>query len=473
MQLALARWEFAVVTVFHFFFVPVTIGLAFLVAIMETLALRKQDAEWERLSRFFGRMFLINIAVGVVTGITLEFQFGLNWSAYSIFVGNIFGAPLAIEALLAFFMESTFIGLWVFGRDRLSPRLHLATIWMVSLGTVLSALFILAANSWMQHPVGYKVVGGKAVLTNFWAILGNPVLWGAFSHTVLAAFATAGALMLGVSAWRVRRRAAPPEEKSAFLKGVRFSAAFTCVTTVLVAIAGDMQARLMDTYQPMKMAAAEALYHTARGASFSLITIGNLKQKPVFQIRVPHLLSLIANLSWNGTVQGIDNLQAADVAKYGKGSYIPVIPLTYWSFRIMVGAGILMILLSAWGIWAARRRAGGQLEGTGAMWFTRAAMWGMVLPFVANSFGWIFTEAGRQPWVVWGLMLTEKGVSSLTVADIALTLGGFVVIYTVLGAIDAWLMVRASRKPLDEVHAAGSAEGAGAGAEGEVPGLIY
>ena len=473
MQLALARWEFAVVTVFHFFFVPVTIGLAFLVATMETLALRKQDAEWERLSRFFARMFLINIAVGVVTGITLEFQFGLNWSAYSIFVGNIFGAPLAIEALLAFFMESTFIGLWVFGRDRLSPRLHLATIWMVSLGTVLSALFILAANSWMQHPVGYRVVGGKAVLTNFWAVLGNPVLWGAFSHTVLAAFATAGALMLGISAWRVRRKAASPDEKSAFLKGARFSAAFTCVTTVLVAIAGDMQARLMDTYQPMKMAAAEALYHTAHGASFSLITIGNLKQKPVFQIRVPHLLSLIANLSWNGTVQGIDNLQAADVAKYGKGSYIPVIPLTYWSFRIMVGSGILMILLSAWGIWAARRRAGGQLEGTAATWFTRAAMWGMVLPFVANSFGWIFTEAGRQPWVVWGLMLTAKGVSSLTVADIALTLGGFVVIYTVLGVIDAWLMVRASRKPLDEVYAAGPAGGAGAGAEDEVPGLIY
>lgn len=475
MQLALARWEFAVVTVFHFFFVPVTIGLAFLVALMETLALRHHDAEWERLSRFFGRMFLINLAVGVVTGITLEFQFGLNWSAYSIFVGNIFGAPLAIEALLAFFMESTFIGLWIFGRGRLPARLHLATIWMVTLGAVLSALFILAANSWMQHPVGYKVSHGQAVLTNFWAVLGNPILWGAFSHTVLAAFATGGALMLGISAWRARRRAAAPEERSAFLKGLRFSAAFTCVTTILVAIAGDMQARLMDTYQPMKMAAAEALYHTARGASFSLITIGNLKQKPVFQIRVPHLLSLIADLSWSGTVQGIDNLQKADVAKYGKGSYIPVIPLTYWSFRVMVGAGILIVVLSAWGVWATRRRAGGQLEGPWGKWFTRAAMWGMVLPFVANTFGWIFTEAGRQPWIVWGLMLTAKGVSSLTVADIALTLAGFVVVYTVLGVIDAWLMVRASRRPLDEVYAAGGPQGAsaGAGSENEVPGLIY
>lgn len=477
MQLALARWEFAVVTVFHFFFVPVTIGLGFLVAIMETLAYRRRDAGWERLSGFFGRLFLINIAVGVVTGITLEFQFGLNWSAYSIFVGNIFGAPLAIEALLAFFMESTFIGLWIFGRDRLPRPLHLATIWLVSLGTILSALFILAANSWMQHPVGYKVVHGQAVLTNFWAVLGNPVLWGAFAHTVLAAFATGGMLMLGISAWRARRASAGTEERSAFIRGARFSAAFTCGITILVAIAGDLQARLMDTYQPMKMAAAEALYHTAHGASFSLITIGNLKQRPVFQIRVPHLLSLIADLSWNGTVQGIDNLQAADVAKYGAGSYIPVIPLTYWSFRVMVGAGILMILLSAWGIWAARRRAGGHLDGAGAKWFTRAAMWGMALPFIANTFGWIFTEAGRQPWVVWGLMLTARGVSSLNVADAAFTLAGFVVVYTLLGSVDGWLMVRASRRPLDPVHPPGPGGGTPAdmpeGAEAEVPGLVY
>jgi cytochrome d ubiquinol oxidase subunit I len=187
MQLLLARWEFSAVTVFHFFFVPLTIGLAFLVALMQTLAYKRGDAGWDRLSRFFGRLFLIEMAVGIVTGIVLEFQFGLNWSAYSVFVGNIFGAPLAIEALLAFFMESTFIGLWIFGRGRLSPRLHLATIWMVSLGTTLSALFILAANSWMQHPVGYKVVHGQAVLTNFWLLLGNPMLWGSFAHTVLGA----------------------------------------------------------------------------------------------------------------------------------------------------------------------------------------------------------------------------------------------------------------------------------------------
>ena len=306
MTLELARWQFALVTIFHFFFVPVTIGLGLLVAIMQTKAYRNHDEGWERLTRFFGRLFLINIAVGVVTGIVLEFQFGLNWSSYSIFVGNIFGAPLAIEGLLAFFLESTFVGLWIFGRGRLSPRVHLATIWLTSLGTILSALFILGANAWMQHPVGYKVVNGQAVLTNFWAVLGNSTLWWSFAHTVLAAFVTAGMLVLGISVWRAHREKVDGALRESFLKAARFAAAFTLVAVILTCVAGDAQARLMDTQQPMKMAAAEALYQTKDGASFSLLTIGNLKGNPVFQIRVPHLLSLIADLSWNGQVSGIN-----------------------------------------------------------------------------------------------------------------------------------------------------------------------
>ena len=463
MQLLLARWEFSAVTVFHFFFVPLTIGLAFLVALMQTLAYKRGDAGWDRLSRFFGRLFLIEMAVGIVTGIVLEFQFGLNWSAYSVFVGNIFGAPLAIEALLAFFMESTFIGLWIFGRGRLSPRLHLATIWMVSLGTTLSALFILAANSWMQHPVGYKVVHGQAVLTNFWLLLGNPMLWGSFAHTVLGALATAGAVVLGISTWRAHREPRGSEHRASFLRASRFAAFFTGVATVLVAISGDVQARLMDVYQPMKMAAAEALYTTKSGASFSILTIGNLKQKPIFQIRIPHLLSLIADLSWNGQVQGINNIQAAEVAKHGAGSYIPVIPLTYWSFRVMVGAGILLILLSVWGAWLARDN---HLERLGeSRWFRRAALWGIALPFISNTTGWIFTEIGRQPWIVYGLMTTAKGVSTVTTADIAVTFVAFIVVYTVIGAVDAWLFVRAARLSLDDTGE--EAEGA------ELAGLVY
>ena len=460
MTLILARWEFAIVTVFHFFFVPVTIGLGFMVAVMQTLAYVKKDKAWERLTSFFGHLFLINLAVGVVTGIVLEFQFGLNWSSYSVFVGNIFGAPLAIEGLLAFFLESTFIGLWVFGKGRLSPRLHLATIWIVSAGTLLSALFILAANAWMQHPVGYKVVHGQAVLTNFWAVLGNSTLWESFAHTVLAAFTTAGMLVLGISLWRQHKDRERSEDRKAFLRAARFALIFTFCAVVLTGVSGDAQARLMDSQQPMKMASAEALYDTSDGASFSLLTIGNLSGKPVFQVRVPHLLSLIADLSWNGQVRGINQVQQSEASKYGAGSYVPVIWLTYWSFRVMAGAGILLVILGLWGILLARRGRLGE-----SRWFRRAALWGMALPFLANTTGWIFTEAGRQPWIVYGLMTTARGVSAVTSADVATTLVGFVVVYGVLGAIDAMLMVRAARRPLDESY--------GSPARDVVPGLVY
>jgi cytochrome d ubiquinol oxidase subunit I len=440
MTLELARWQFGVTTVFHFFFVPVTIGLALAVALMQTFALRG-DATWDRLSRFFGRLFLINLAVGVVTGIVLEFQFGMNWSAYSIFVGNIFGAPLAMEGLLAFFLESTFVGVWIFGRGRLSPRLHLASIWVVAAGSVLSAFFILAANSWMQHPVGYRVEHGRAVLTDFWAVLRNPTLWAAFLHTVTGAYVTAGALVLGIAAWKIRQRS----NRAAFTHAARFGSAFTLVSVVVTIVSGDIQARLMDSQQPMKMASAEAVYKTQNGASFSLLTIGNLSGKPIFQIRVPHLLSLIATLSWNGRVHGITQLQAEEAARHGPGSYVPVLWVTYWSFRLMVGAGLALLLISAWGIWLARR---GRVPGN--RWFTVIAIAGMVLPFLANSMGWIFTEMGRQPWVVYGLMRTMQGVSgTVPFGDVVASLAAFTAVYTALGVVDAILMVRAAGRELD------------------------
>ena len=454
--LDLARWQFAVVTIFHFFFVPVTIGLGVVVASMQTLAYRRKDAVWEQLTRFFGRLFLINLAVGVVTGIVLEFQFGMNWSSYSVFVGNIFGAPLAIEGLLAFFLESTFVGLWIFGRGRLSPRVHLATIWLTSAGTVLSAFFILAANSWMQHPVGYTLVHDKAVLTDFWAVLGNSTLWAAFLHTVTAAFVTAGALVLAICAWQIRR----DRDRPAFVRAAGFASVFSLVSVLVTSVAGDLQGRLMDSQQPMKMAAAEALYTTRRGASFSLLTIGNLSGRPIFQIRIPHLLSLIATLSWNGTVRGINQVQAAEVAKHGPGSYVPVIWATYWSFRLMVGMGALLLVLTAWGTWLAHRH---RLEHS--RWFLRAALVGAALPFVANTTGWIFTELGRQPWVVYGVLRTLQGVSpDVGTAEVATTLVGFLVVYTVLGVVDATLMVRSARRRLGEPE---HDEG------GAVPGLVY
>jgi cytochrome bd ubiquinol oxidase subunit I len=450
-KVLLSRWQFGVTITYHFLFVPLTIGLALLVAVMQVLAYRRRDQTWERLARFFGTLFLINFAMGVVTGIVQEFQFGMNWSDYSVFVGNIFGAPLAMEGLLAFFAESTFIALWLFGRNRLSPLVHTLSICVVSLGTIVSAFFILAANAWMQHPVGYRIVGGKAELTDFWAVLRNSTLWAEFSHTVLAAFVTGAMVVLGVSGWQLLRGQHP----EAFTRSAKLAAGVALAGTLLVMVTGDVQARLMDSQQPMKMAAAEAVYRTQAGASFSLLTIGNLSGQPIFQIRIPHLLSLIATLSWNGTVTGVTGAQQAEVAKYGPDSYVPVLWVTYWSFRLMVGLGFVMLAVSAWALWRSRRGARKAFElGRWTLWLLVACI---VTPFGANTFGWLFTEMGRQPWIVYGLMKAGAGISpSVSTADVAITLGGFVLLYTVLGVIDVILMVRAARHGLgpDEEPAA-------------------
>jgi cytochrome d ubiquinol oxidase subunit I len=451
----LSRWQFGVTTTYHFLFVPLTIGLAMLVAVMQVLAYRRQDAVWERLSRFFGTLFLINFAMGIVTGIVQEFQFGMNWSNYSVFVGNVFGAPLAMEGLLAFFAESTFIGLWLFGRNRLPPLVHTISICLVSLGTVVSAFFILTANAWMQHPVGYRVVGHKALLTDFWAVLRNSTLWAEFSHTVLAAFVTGAMVVLGVSGWQLLRG----RSVEAFTRSARLAAIVALVCTVLVIVTGDLQARLMDTQQPMKMAAAEAVYKTQNGASFSLITIGNLSGQPIFQIRIPHLLSLIATLSWNGKVTGITGAQHAEALKYGPGSYVPVLWVTYWGFRIMVGLGFLMLFLSAWTLWRSRRGARKAFEhGRWTLWFLVGCI---AAPFLANTAGWIFTEMGRQPWIVYGLMKTGQANSpNVSTAYVAVTLGGFVLLYTVLGIIDIVLMARSAGHDLDAGEGAQTPPGA-------------
>jgi cytochrome d ubiquinol oxidase subunit I len=296
--LSLARWQFGITTVFHFLFVPLTIGLGFLVAVLQTVAYKRKDEHYDRMARFYGRLFLINFAIGVVTGIVQEFQFGMDWAHYSTFVGNIFGAPLAIEALLAFFMESTFIGVWIFGRGRVSPRIHLASIWLASLGTMLSACFILAANAWMQHPVGFKIEDGQAVMTNFWAVITNSTFFGEYFHVVFGALLTAAVFMLAIAAWHLRRG----HEKAAFAKVARIAIVAVVIAGLGTIFLGDTQARQMDAQQPMKMAAAEAVYHTSSGASFSLLTIGDLTGNPVFQIRIPHALSVLATNSWNGKV---------------------------------------------------------------------------------------------------------------------------------------------------------------------------
>ncbi len=438
--LSLARWQFAITTVFHYLFVPLTIGLGLLVAILQTASYRTRDESWERATRFFGKLFLVNFAIGVVTGIVQEFQFGMDWSRYSVFVGNIFGAPLAIEALLAFFMESTFLGVWIFGRGRVSPRVHLASIWLASIGTIISAAFIVAANSWMQHPVGFVIdpVTHQAVMTNFWAVITNSTFVGAYGHVLASAFLTGAVFMLGVSAWHLRQS----HDHEAFSKAARVAVVVTLITAVGTILLGDNQAKQMETQQPMKMAAAEALYNTQSGASFSLLTIGDLSGNPVFQIRVPHILSVLATNTWDGKVKGINQIQKQAAAKYGKGSYVPVIWVLYWSFRIMVGLGILLLLLGAAGLWLMRKR---RLEKSPR--FLRFATWMILAPFLANTTGWIFTEVGRQPWVVYGLLKTSKAVSVIAPGYVATSLIGFTAIYTFLAIIEIGLMVRIGKVP--------------------------
>ena len=433
--LSLARWQFAITTVFHFLFVPLTIGLGFLVACLETAAYRTKDAAYERMARFFGKLFLINFALGVVTGIVQEFQFGMDWSRYSVFVGNIFGAPLAIEALLAFFLESTFLGVWIFGRGRVSPRVHLASIWLASLGTFLSAAFILAANAWMQHPVGYKIdlKTNQAIMVNFWAVLTNSTFLAAYFHVIFGAVLTASVFMLAVAAYHLRRHGDPV----GFAKVARIAVVVTVLSGVGTIFLGDAQAKQMEVQQPMKMAAAEALYNTTHGASFSLLTIGDLSGKALFQIRLPHMLSVLATNSWNGKVQGINQLQAAAAKKYGAGSYVPVLWVMYWTFRIMVGIGFLLLGLGVVGLWLVRKR---RLEKSPR--FLRFASWMLLAPFIANTTGWIFTEVGRQPWVVYGLLKTSKAVSLIAPGYVGTSLIGFTAIYTFLAVLEIGLMIK-------------------------------
>ncbi|NKQ52885.1 cytochrome ubiquinol oxidase subunit I [Amycolatopsis sp. K13G38] len=435
--LDLARWQFGITTVYHFIFVPLTIGLSLLVAGMQTAWVRTGNDAYLRMTKFWGKLFLINFAMGVVTGIVQEFQFGMNWSDYSTFVGDIFGAPLAIEGLLAFFLESTFLGLWIFGWNRLPKKLHLATIWLAAIGTMLSAYFILAANSWMQHPVGYAVnpATGRAELKDFGAVLTNSTAVGAFAHTITACFLTAGIFVVAISAWQLKRRRSP----EVYRPSMRLALVTVLIAGLGVAVTGDLQARLMTQQQPMKMAAAEALYDTVSPASFSLFTIGSLDgSHEVFSIRVPKVLSFMATGSFDGTVEGINDVQAAETAAHGPGDYTPDVAVTYWTFRLMIGFGFLMGLLSLVGLWLFRR---GRIPRS--RWFYHAAVASLALPFLANSLGWIFTEMGRQPWAVFGVLKTANGVSPTVGAGTVLTsLIVFTVLYGVLAVVDGILMVR-------------------------------
>lgn len=436
--LDLARWQFAITTVYHFLFVPITIGLGFLVAGLQTAWYRNGNLKYLRATKFFGKLFLINFAIGVVTGIVQEFQFGMNWSTYSRFVGDIFGAPLAIEGLLAFFLESTFLGLWIFGWDRLPKKVHLATIWLAATGTLLSAYFILAANSWMQHPVGYtiNVEKNRAELTNFFEVLFQKTAVVTFLHTIPSAFFAAGAFMAGISAYLVLKK----KDEEMARPTLKLGLLTVIISFVLVGISGDAIGKVMTEQQPMKMAAAEALYETTESAPFSLLTIGTLDgSRPVFQIDIPSVLSFLATGDFNATVEGVNNLEAKYDAQYGPGDYTPNIPLAYWSFRLMIGFGAVAFFLALFTLW--RTRKGGELPQS--KWFLRSMFAMPFIPLIAISFGWIFTETARQPWAVFGLIRTEDGVSAVVSAgSVLFTMIVFTVLYGFLAFIEIGLTLK-------------------------------
>jgi cytochrome d ubiquinol oxidase subunit I len=436
----LSQWQFGITTVYHFFFVPLTLGLSVLVAIMETLYVRTANETYKRMAKFWGNLFVINFAMGVVTGIVMEFQFGMNWSGYSSFVGDIFGAPLAIEALLAFFLESTFLGLWIFGWDRFSKLLHLVTIWLVAIASNLSAFWILDANSFMQHPVGYVEENGRLVMTDFWALLTNPYVWGQFPHTVAAGFVTAAFFVIGISAYHLLKK----HENDLFSRSFVMAMFFGAVSVVAVIFIGDYQAKQMIHLQPMKMAAAEALWNDEDPAAFSLFGIPDQENRENhLSIRVPYMLSVLAYDRPEGEVEGINELQAEYTAQYGPGDYVPNVFVTFWTFRIMVGLGMLMGLFVLYGLYLILRKKS----------FSNAKFLGLfpfaiAFPYLANTSGWILTEMGRQPWVVYGLLKTSDAVSPMLKTQPGMVLSSliiFTLLYAVLMVADVYLLVKYSK----------------------------
>jgi cytochrome d ubiquinol oxidase subunit I len=437
--LLLSRWQFGLTTLYHFLFVPLTIGMALLVAIMQTFWVRSGKLQWLHLTRLFGRIFLINFAMGVVTGIVQEFQFGMNWSEYSRFVGDVFGAPLAMEGLLAFFLEATFIGLWIFGWDKLPQKVHLATIWLTAFATILSAYFILCANAFMQNPVGFELdeERGRATLTDIGAVLTNQVALAAFPHTLFAAIMFAAVVIVATAAWHLR--------KGQHIQTMRSALKFGAITNIIAfagaVLTGDQLGLAMVRTQPMKMAAAEALYTTSTGAdaSFSLFSIGTPDgSSEIFSLRIPYLLSFLSTHTFNGTVEGINDLQAQYTEQFGAGDYTPIIWVTYWAFRWMIALGGLSMVISVVGLWMSRN--GRDVP----RWAWTVAIWTAPLPMLASLVGWVFTEMGRQPWIVFSLMKTEAGVSHVSALTVLASLIGFTVVYGSLAVVEFRLLRKAA-----------------------------
>lgn len=433
----LSRWQFAITTIYHFFFVPVTLGLSLFLAILETKYVISGNEIYKRMVKFWGKIFLINFAIGIVTGIVQEFHFGLNWSEYARFIGDIFGAPLAIEALMAFFMESTFIGIWIFGWDKLSKRAHAGVAWLIALGSNLSAYWILVANSFMQNPVGYVIRNGRAEMTDFFAILKNPNVWYQFPHVVTAGVATGGFLVMAFSAWHLLQN--KPATKEFFQKSFQWAAVIALVGSTLVGLIGHAQGQFLAESQPLKIASMEGHWETEKPASFSVIAIIDEKNKEnTFDIKIPKVLSYLLFNDFSTEIKGLIDLEAEEVAKYGPGNYIPPVTISYWASRTMIGIGLLMILLSGLAVIWSR---GDQLEKR--TWFLKSLILTGLFPTIATTAGWLVAETGRWPWIVHGLQKIEDAVSpNITPGIIIFSLVSFIILYTILGVIGVSLIFK-------------------------------
>lgn len=440
----LSRLQFATAAIFHFLFVPLTLGLSVLVAWMETRYVRTGDEDYRRMARFWGKIFLTNFAIGVVTGLTLEFQFGTNWRFYAEYVGDIFGSLLAIEATVAFFLESTFLAIWAFGWNRVSPRVHLASIWLVALASTLSAFWILCANAWMQHPVGFVLRNGRAELDSFLAVVTQPVAWLMFGHTVAGAFLLAGFFVLGVSAWHLARGS----HAGFFAKSFRMAATFTLVFSLVEVGLGHLSGMDISKYQPAKLAAMESFWNGSAQAPQTLFLFPDEKnERNFFEIgSMPPILSVLAYGHADAHVQGLKEFAKEDR---------PPVTLVFLAFRAMVGLGFLFPLLAIWAWWRRFVPESGRF----LLWLLP---WCIPLPYLAIQAGWIVTELGRQPWIVHGIMRTRDAVSPLQPSQVIVSLAAFVVVYSILGIVNFTLLARFAVRgpePLDTARAAAGGNG--------------
>jgi cytochrome bd ubiquinol oxidase subunit I len=433
--LTLSRLQFAVTAGFHFIFVPLTLGLSILVAYMETSYVRTGNETYLKMTKFWGKLFLINFALGIVTGITLEFQFGMNWAEYSKYVGDIFGSPLAVEATVAFFLESTFIGLWIFGWNKISKKFHAVSMWIVAIATNLSALWILLANGWMQKPVGYVINNGRAEMVDFMALVTNLYGWLKFFHTVLSGYVIAAFFIMGISAYHLLKNS----RMDFFKKSFRIAAVFGLISSLLIIFEGSFHTELVAITQPTKFAAMESVWETKKNAPYNIVMIPDVKNEKnsVETISIPSFLSILAYHDSNAEVKGLKDFPKEDR---------PPVKTTFYSFRLMVALGFLLALLSLLGVVFAKKNL---LENRKL--FLTIMLFAIPLPYIAGQVGWLVAEIGRQPWIVYGLLKTSDAVSkSVSTVQVMLSLIGFTLLYGSLAVVDIFLLTRNARKGPDD-----------------------